>query len=293
MAIRLGSGVSVLNSEIKKIPIILVMCWVISFALLPILLIIGISFLQTDSHSLVRMIPSVSAYQQFFTPIFLKIVWHSLVFSAVCTLITLLLGYPTAYFLSCVEARYKNTLLLLLMIPFWTSSLIRAYAILAILKTQGLLNTFLLHLHLIHHPIFILYSNTATLIGMSYNLLPFMILPLLSNFEKLDPRWFEVSKDLGASKWRIFQSITIPLTLPGMMAGTLFVFLPAMTLFYIPDLLGGAKTIFMGNLVENQFLLMNDWPGGSATSVVLTLILGLLLLGYKKMMRRLHAQDIL
>ena len=209
------------------------------------------------------------------------------------TLLTLLVGYPAAYVISQSSYRVRPLLLMFMIIPFWTSSLIRTYGIMAFIKVKGVLNTALLALGLIHHPVQILYSSTAVYIGMVYSLLPFMVLPLYSNFEKLDHRIIDAARDLGASKTRIFAQVIVPLTLPGIMAGVLFVFLPAMTLFYIPDLLGGAKNILLGNLVENQFLQMLNWPGGAATSVVLTLFLFVLMAIYKRRMKKMSFQELL
>ena len=180
-----------------------------------------------------------------------------------------------------------------MIIPFWTSSLIRTYAILTILKTKGLLNSALLALGIIHHPIQLIYTNTAVLVAVVYNLLPFMIFPLYSNIEKLDTRLLDAARDLGAGKIKIFKAIILPLTMPGIMAGTLLVFLPAMTLFYIPVLVGGAKSLLLGNLVESQFLEMHNWPGGAATSIVLTLFMLLLIFIYTRFARGKQRQELL
>lgn len=168
------------------------------------------------------------------------------------------------------------------MIPFWTSSLIRTYAIMILIKAKGLLNSFLLWLGIIHHPLQLLYSTPAVIIGLIYSLLPFMILPLYSSIEKLDHSLIEAARDLGASKFRVFYKIIIPLTKPGIIGGILLVFLPAMTLFYIPDILGGAKSMLLGNLIENQFLQITNWPLGAATSTLLLVFMTLLILAFWK-----------
>ena len=245
----------------------------------------------SESH-LVSWHFSDNSYRQLATPIFLRIFWHSLVFALGCALITLLLAYPAAFCIAQSRPRYKPLLLMLMIIPFWTSSLIRTYAMMALVKTKGLINTLLLALGVIHHPLLMLYTNAAMLIGLSYNLLPYMILPLYSNFEKLDQRVFDAARDLGASRWQIFRRITLPLTRPGIMMGVLFVFLPSMTIFYIPDLLGGARGVLLGNLVKEQFVTMSDWPGGAATSVVLTVFMFVLLLFYRSRSARHQLQEL-
>jgi spermidine/putrescine transport system permease protein len=252
--------------------------WFLIFACLPMLLMLVISFMQSDDAHLVRWHFTLTNYQQLLSPLFFRIFIHSFEFALACTVITLFLAYPAAYFISICSNRVKPVLMLMMVVPFWTSSLVRTYAMMALVKTKGLVNTALLALGVIHKPLLMLYTDPAMLIGLAYNLLPYMVLPLYSNFEKLDYRLFDAARDLGASRWQVFSRITLPLTLPGILTGVLFVFLPAMTLFYIPDLLGGAHGVLLGNLVKAQFVTMSDWPGGAATSVVLTVIL-LVMLG--------------
>lgn len=267
---------------VRNISIISISSWLALFVMLPLLLILVVSFLGHDSEHIVLWNFTMSNYHQLLSTVYFNILFRSLLFSSAVTIIVVLLAYPAAYFISCSNVKLKGLLLSMMVIPFWTSSLIRTYAIMAIIKVKGLMNTFLLAVGLIHQPLQILYSTPAAFIGMVYNLLPFMILPLYSNFEKFDHRVIDAARDLGANRLIILVRIIIPLTLPGIMAGVLFVFLPSMTLFYIPDLLGGAKSLLMGNLVENQFLTMNNWPGGAATSIVLTLLLLLLMWLYRR-----------
>lgn len=267
--------------------------WLGLFALLPILVLLLISFTVSTQSTIFSWQFTLDNFIQLFQPIYATIFWHSLVFSVLCSALTLALGYPAAYCLSRVGRRYQSLLFLLMVIPFWTSSLIRTYAMMALVKTKGLINSFLLSLGIIHKPLLMLYTNEAVLIAMAYNLLPYMILPLYSNFEKLDYRLLDAAKDLGARRWRIFHSVILPLTLPGIIVGVLFVFLPAMTIFYVPDLLGGAHSVLVGNLVKTQFVTMNDWPGGSATSMVLTAILLLLIFCYRRRIRSRQLQEFL
>jgi len=219
-------------------------------------------------------------YQLVFQPLYLKIFQKSFVIAGLATLICLFLGYPFAYLIARMQGRLKNFLLMLIIIPFWTSSLIRSYALIAMIKTKGLLNTFLLSLGFISGPLPLLFTNTAVMIGLVYNLLPFMILPILTNVERLDSQIIDAARDLGANRMTTFRRIVLPLTLPGIIAGCILVFLPAMTIFYIPDILGGAKSILLGNLIQNQYLIAQNWPMGSALSTVLTLILVSLIIIY-------------
>ncbi len=261
------------NKIFKNFSISLVSFWLSLFAIIPMGLVFVCSFLKSSESSIVSFHFTLSNYIQLFDGIYFKILVRSLELASLCSLFCLILGYPAAFILARLRSRYKPLLLLLLVIPFWTSSLIRSYAMLAILKTKGLLNASLLSLGLIHQPLEILYTNTAVLIGCVYNLLPFMILPLYANIEKLDNNLLDAAQDLGANRYKTFKDIIIPLTMPGIMAGILLVFLPSITLFYIPTILGGAKNLLLGNLIENQFLVMQDWPGGAATSIILTVLM--------------------
>ncbi|MCD6046620.1 MAG: potB [Gammaproteobacteria bacterium] len=266
----------------KNISVTLIWCWLGFFALIPTFLMLMTSLVQQGDTELIRLQLTFANYFTLFNSIYLKIFAHSLLVAFEVTIICLILGYPFAYILAKLPESLKNLALLFVIIPFWTSSLIRTYAIVVILKTKGLLNTFLLWLGLIHTPLQLLYTNTAATIGLVYSLLPFMILPLYANIEKLDSRFVDAARDLGANSWQVFWKILVPLTLPGIIAGSMLVLLPAMSLFYISNILGGAKTMLIGNLIENQFLAARNWPLGATVSVVLTLFMALMFLTYVK-----------
>lgn len=266
----------------KGTTISMVWCWLFLFALLPSVLVLIMSFLQNDPTGLFRWKFSLQNYQALANPIYFKVFWHSFYIAGLCSVICLVLSYPFAYVLARLDSKYKSLLLFLVIIPFWTSSLIRTYAIISILKVKGLLNTVLLSLGIIQHPLTILYSSTAVIIGLVYSLLPFMILPLYVNIEKLETQYIDAARDLGANTLTTFLRVILPLTLPGIMGGIILVFLPAMSMFYIPDILGGAKSLLVGNLIQNEFLAAHNWPLGSAVSMVLTLAMGLLLLLYRR-----------
>ena len=264
----------------KILSISTIWLWLSIFALVPVILTLITSFLTPDYTKLVKAIPTITNYLELCNKAYLRIFLRSLYLASSCTIICLIIAYPFAFTIARCRSKYRSWLLLLVIIPFWTSTLIRTYAIMAMLKAKGILNTALLAVGIIEHPLPILYSYTAVLIGCIYDLLPFMILPLYANIEKLNQQYLEAAKDLGANWLTTFWKIVIPLTLPGIIAGSVLVFLPAMTMFYIPAILGGAKNIFMGNLIEHQFLTANNWPLGAAISVVITVVMGLFLLIY-------------
>lgn len=264
----------------RTLSISTVWLWLGLFALTPIILTVATSFLTSDPDSIVKMTPTISNYLELFNHGYLRILLRSLCLASSCTLICLIIGYPFAFIIARCQHRHKSLLLLLVIIPFWTSSLIRTYAIMAILKAKGILNVTLLALGIIHEPLQIMYSQTAVIIGCVYDLLPFMILPLYANIEKLNQEYLEAAKDLGAGWFTTFFKIIIPLTMPGIVSGSLLVFLPSMTMFYIPVLLGGAKNLLVGNLIEHQFLTASNWPLGTAISVFITLLMGMFIFIY-------------
>ncbi len=258
----------------------IVWCWLLFFALIPMLLVIFASFLHHSSKHLVELPLTLQNYKLLNNSIYLRIFRESFYLAGGCTLICLLVGYPFAFLVARMHSRFRRFFVLLIIIPFWTSSLIRTYAMMTLLKTHGIINSLLLWAGVIHHPLPLLFTNTAVMVGLVYNLLPFMILPLLTSIERLDYQFIDAARDLGANRLTTFRRIILPLTLPGILSGCILVFLPAMTIFYIPDLLGGAKSMLLGNLIQNQFLIAQNWPLGSAISMVFTLLLLALLFVY-------------
>ncbi|MCV0395296.1 MAG: ABC transporter permease subunit [Rhizobiaceae bacterium] len=197
----------------------------------------------------------------------------SVVIAAVSTLLALLVGYPIAYGMARAPASVRPLLLMLVILPFWTSFLIRVYAWIGILKPEGLLNQFLFSLGVIDTPLIILNTNTAIFIGIVYSYLPFMVLPLYATLEKMDFSLIEAAQDLGCTPSGAFWKITVPLSLPGVVAGSMLVFIPAVGEFVIPDLLGGSRTLMIGKTLWNEFFSNRDWPVSSAVAVILLLIL--------------------
>ena len=266
--------------------------WLAAFALVPNVMVVAASLLERGDRDFIRFALSLESYRRLLDPLYLRVLWNSLYLAAFSTLTCLAMGYPFAYLLARVPRRYSRLLLLLVIIPFWTSSLIRTYAIIIILKTRGVVNNILLWTGLIQAPLELLHNDLAIFIGLVYTLLPFMVLPLYAAIEKLDPLLVEAARDLGAGWLRTFARVVIPLTLPGIIAGSMLVFLPALGMFYIPDLLGGARTLLVGSLIRNQFLTARDWPFGAALSVVLTAVMALLLLVYARSRRLVDRRDL-
>jgi spermidine/putrescine transport system permease protein len=269
-----------INQPFKQATLSIVWSWMILFSLLPFCLVIIASFMSHNESSLITLPVTLANYLGLHNSLYLRIFEKSFLIAGISTFLCLLLGYPFAYIVARIQSRWKNVLLLFVIIPFWTSTLIRSYALIAIIKAKGLLSSALIALGLINHPLPILFTNYAVMIGLVYNLLPFMILPIMTNVERLDNRLIDAARDLGANRFTTFRKVIIPLTMPGIIAGSILVFLPAMTLFYISDILGGAKSILLGNLIQNQFLIAQNWPMGSTFSTVLTLVLVTLILTY-------------
>jgi putrescine transport system permease protein len=207
---------------------------------------------------------------------------NSLKMAAISTLLCLLLGYPMAYFISRQDARRRNLLLLAVILPFWISFLLRVYAWIGLLNTHGVINNALLAIGLIDQPLSLIYNDFAVYLGIVYSYLPFMILPLYANLEKLDLDLEDAASDLGARRWQVFVDVTLPLSFPGIVAGSLLVFIPAIGEFIIPALLGGSDTLMIGRALWDEFFINRDWPVASAVSVVLLLILVLPMMWFQK-----------
>lgn len=206
-------------------------------------------------------------------PLYLNAFKSSLFIAALSTLITLCVAYPIAYALACSSQRWRAVLVMLVILPFWTSFLIRVYAWIGILKTEGLLNQLLLSIGFIAEPLTILNTTTAVYIGIVYSYLPFMVLPIYAALEKMDFSLIEAAEDLGSSRISAFWLVTFPLSMPGVIAGCFLVFIPAMGEFVIPDLLGGSDTLMIGKTLWVEFFSNRDWPVASAVAVVLLVLL--------------------
>ncbi|ECG1312601.1 spermidine/putrescine ABC transporter permease PotB [Salmonella enterica subsp. diarizonae] len=276
------------TSKFQNVVIVTIVGWLVLFVFLPNLMIIGTSFLTRDDARFVKMVFTLDNYARLLDPLYFEVLLHSLNMALIATLSCLVLGYPFAWFLAKLPEKIRPLLLFLLIVPFWTNSLIRIYGLKIFLSTKGYLNEFLLWLGVIDTPIRIMFTPSAVIIGLVYILLPFMVMPLYTSIEKLDKPLLEAARDLGASKIQTFIRIIIPLTMPGIVAGCLLVMLPAMGLFYVSDLMGGAKNLLIGNVIKVKFLNIRDWPFGAATSITLTIVMGLMLLIYWRASRLLN-----
>jgi len=206
-------------------------------------------------------------------PLYVSAYLSSIKIAAISTVLSLLIGYPMAYAIARSSQQWRVPLLMLVILPFWTSFLIRVYAWIGILQQQGLLNNLLIWLGIIDQPLEILHTDIAVYIGIVYSYLPFMILPLYATLEKLDGSLLEAAEDLGCRPWKAFLLITLPLSLPGIIAGSLLVFIPAVGEYVIPELLGGIDTLMIGKVLSNEFFQNTDWPVASAVAIVLLLVL--------------------
>ncbi len=242
------------------------------FMILPLALVVGLSFLSRGTYGEVEFEFNPGNYLRLFDPIYGKILAYSLGVGFGTTLLSILIGYPLAYYIARSPARQRSILLFLILVPFWTNFVIRVYAWIMILRAGGFLDGVLQWLGITTEPLGLLYTPTAVMIGMVYEFLPFMVLPLYTSLEKIENSLLEAAADLGAPPWRAFLRVTLPLSVPGMIAGTILVFIPAMGMFVIPDLMGGAKTVLIGNVIRNQFLTARDWPFGAAASMILMLM---------------------
>lgn len=268
--------------------VIFVCAWLALFMLFPNLLVFAASVLTRSEETYIALPLSLDGYLRLGEPLYWQVMWHSAWLAGVSTLVALVIGFPFAYVISQMPQRLRNIALFLVIVPFWTNSLIRTYAIKIILGKKGLINEALIGLGIIDTPLNMMYTEFAVIFGLVYIFFPFMVLPLYSSIEKLDKRLIEAARDLGASRLQTFTHVIVPLTLPGILAGCLIVFLPSMGCFYVSDLLGGAKNLLVGNIIKTQFLNARDWPFGSALSVALVVLMTGMMLMYFWANRRVN-----
>lgn len=279
------------KSPFRTVTLWLIWGWLLIFALLPNILVIAVSFLSRDSSAFISLPVSIDSYIRMIDPLYFGVFIHSLWMAGITTIICLLLGYPFAWLIAKAKTRWQPLLMMLLILPFWTNSLVRTYALKLLFANNGLINKSLLAIGIIDAPIDILYTQVAVIAGLTYLLFPFMVLPLYAVFTDLRNDMLLASQDLGASKTQTFWHIILPLTTPGIISGVLLVLLPAMGMFYVADILGGSRNLLVGNIIKNQFLDARDWPFGAAASVLLTLAMAVLLLAYHASSRRIGKTD--
>lgn len=257
--------------------------WGILFVGLSLLYIIGLSFLQRGEGFRFVMHFNFNNYAKLFNEIYLKSLLLSLKLAFQTALICFLLGYPFAYFLANTSPKIRQWLMLLIIVPFWTNALIRIYGWRLLFNANGPINEFLKFSGLIDKPLKLLYTNGAVLTGMVYAMIPFMILPVYSSCERMDYNIVDAARDLGASPFKAFLTVTIPMTFPGILAGLVLTFIPSIGLFFISDLLGGSNTILLGNLVHDELLKSRDMPFAATLSVLLLSMTFLVILLYRKL----------
>jgi len=250
--------------------------WMALFFAAPMAIVLSYSFLTRGEYGGVEQPWTVENFIRLAEPIYLSILWRSIWIAGLSTALCALLGFPLALFISR-SGRRRNLYLQLVLLPFWTSFLVRTYAWLFILRDTGLVNTVLMRLNIIATPMQLLYNDRAVLLGLVCNFLPFFVLPMYATLERLDPALLEAAADLGARPFATLRRVIIPVSAPGFVAGSVLVFIPCLGAYLTPDLLGGGKTVMLGNLVQNQFTTARDWPFGSAASLVLMLASALLL----------------
>jgi len=252
------------------------------FMAIPMLIALAYTFATADAYGGVSMPPSFAAYVQMlftqdfdgsllFTTSYLLIIFRSIYLAAATTFLALAIGFPVAWYIFCQPPGRRRVLLMLVTLPFWINTLIRTYCWILILRDEGLINEFLSYIGFISHPLPLMYNQGAILLGLVYTFLPFMVLPIYATLERLDPRLIEAAFDLYASRWRVLRRVVWPLTRPGIIAGLVLVFAPALGAFLQPDMLGGGKQLLLGSLIEMQFTSSRNWPFGSVLAVLVTL----------------------
>lgn len=257
--------------------------WLVFLIAIPLLYIMVLSFCQVDSNYNVVFQFTWKNYRSLLDPSYLEIYGNSLLIAFLTTFLCLVLGYPFAYFISRTFAKQKAILYMIVIIPFWTNSLIRIYGWRTFLGTNGWLNKALMSGGLIQEPIEFLFTRGAVVLGMVYALFPFMVLPLYTAIEKLDQNLLEASSDLGAKSYKTLLHVIIPLTTSGIFSGAIMVFIPTLGFFFVSDILGGGNSQLIGNLIERQFQSGNNWPLGAALSIILIVITLLLVTLYQKL----------
>ena len=246
--------------------------WMLIFILLPMLYILFISFMTRDVYGNIEYTFTLDNYKEMFQPLYLSVIGKSIKMAFITTVICLVVGYPLAYYIASKPSKTAAKLLMLVMIPYWTSSLVRLFSINQLGMPNGFINLILLKLGIISEPINFLFSDGIVIVGLLIAMLPFSVLPLYSSIEKLDKSLLEASKDLGAKPAKTFFKVTVPLTMPGIVGCVLLVFIPSLGMYYVPEMLGGGKVMLIGTPIKNQFLMTKNWPFGASLAILLILI---------------------
>lgn len=260
--------------------------WLLLFLVLPCLLVLVYSFVERGAYGGIEWVFTWENYQRAFDPLYLGILLKSAKIAALATLFAVLIGYPAAYAIARAPRHRQPVYLFLVMLPFWSNYLIRTYAWIVLLNREGLLNKLFSLLGYSGDPISLLYTESSVVLGLVYNYIPFVILAIYSSLSRINGELWEASRDLGASGWMTFRRVILPLSVPGIAAGSVFVFVLSIGNFITADLLGGKQVQMVGNLIYSQFLTARDWPFGSALSFILIAIMLLLLFVQALLARR-------
>lgn len=263
------------------------------FVLGPLVYMFVLSFLERAEGWGVTNAFTLANYQNILNPIYLDTFIESFKLAITSTLLIILIGYPFGYFMAKLSPKWKKRVMLMLMIPFWTSSLIRLYGWIIIFRANGTLDKVLMAVGLTERPLKLLYTYPAVVVGMVYALLQFMVLAVYSSAEKMDWSLVEAARDLGASPLQAFLTVTLKMTLPGLLSGVILTFIPSMGLFFIADLLGGNKVVLVGSLIQDQLMKAHNWPFAAALSVVLMLLTSLMISVYKRVTHSTELEGLL
>lgn len=266
----------------QNLPALPILLYLIILVGVPLLLVVILSFLSIDNLGNIVFEITLDNYKKMFDSIYLRVFLNSFLLAAFTGLITLLIGYPVAYFTTSLSPKTRSFVIMLIMLPFWVSSLLRTYGWSILLGKDGLINNILMFLNIIDKPLNMMYRFGTVLTGTAYMLIPFMIISIYNSVDKLDRSLLEASYDLGGSKWKTFFNITLPLTMPGIAQGFTLVFIPALGLYYISDLLGGGNTMFLGNLINNMATRGRNRPLASAFAIGMILLVILVLFIYSR-----------
>lgn len=254
----------------------------LAFVLGPLIYMVIISFrTKAEVWGVVNRF-TLKNYTDIFQSVYINTFIESLKLAFISTIIMIIIGYPFGYFMARLSHKWKNNVMMLLMIPFWTSSLLRLYGWIILFRSNGLVDKITMALKLSDKPLKLLYTYPAVVVGTVYALLPFMIFSVYSSAEKLDFNLVEAARDLGASPFTAFRTVTLKLTMPGLMSGIILTFVPSMGLFFIADILGGSKVVLIGNIIQDQLMKAHNWPFAAAFSVVMMILSGVLVVLYKK-----------
>lgn len=249
------------------------MAFLTVFMAVPVVLVLSYTIFQRGRFGGIIYEATIENFTRSFEPVYRSVVVDSVVIAGAATLLALLIGYPVAYAIAMLPGKWRTVALILVVLPFWTNFLIRTYAWIVLLNSKGFVNDALTGVGIIDEPLELLYTKGAVVAGLLYAYLPLMILPLYASVTRLDPQLREAAANLGATKARVFFSVTLPMTLPGVLTGSIFVFVPSLGNFVVPELLGGGKTVMVGNLIRDQFLEARDWPFGATLALAVIVLL--------------------